>query len=90
MLQQYIDLLKEKIIPSIQERYPDHGYIFQDDYDSIHRANVTLDFIEENIPSRIMLEDRDRQLRPEAEASQKMSDSTRVESSCRVLDRNKK
>jgi hypothetical protein len=44
--QRYIDLLKEKIIPSIEERYPDYVYSYQDDYDSIHRAKITLDFIE--------------------------------------------
>jgi hypothetical protein len=42
--------LKEKIIPSIEERCPD--------YDSIHRAKITLDFIEKNIPSHITPEDQ--------------------------------
>ncbi|CAF0765983.1 unnamed protein product [Rotaria sordida] len=56
--QRYIDLLKQNIIPSIEERYMDYDYIYQDDYDSIHRGKITLDFIEENMPSRIMPEDQ--------------------------------
>ena len=50
----YIDLLQESIIPSIEEVYPDCGYIFQDDCDSIHRAKLVLDFIDKNMPDRIM------------------------------------
>ncbi|CAF0835079.1 unnamed protein product [Rotaria sordida] len=56
--QRYIDLLKQNIIPSIEARYMDYDYIYQDDYDSIHRGKITLDFIEENMPSRIMPEDQ--------------------------------
>ncbi|CAF0750128.1 unnamed protein product [Rotaria sordida] len=56
--QRYIDLLKQNIISSIEERYMDYDYIYQDDYDSIHRGKITLDFIEENMPSRIMPEDQ--------------------------------
>ena len=50
----YIELLQERIIPSIEEVYPDNDYIFQDDCDSIHRAKVVLDFIDDNMPDRIM------------------------------------
>ncbi|CAF3991926.1 unnamed protein product [Rotaria sp. Silwood1] len=50
----YIDLLQERIIPAIEEVYPHRDYIFQDDCDSIHRAKHVLDFIDENMPDRIM------------------------------------
>jgi len=50
----YIDLLREQILPSIEEVYPDYDYIFQDDCDSIHRAKCVIDFIDENTPDRIM------------------------------------
>jgi len=56
--QRYIDLLKEHIIPSIEEIYMDKDYIYQDDWNSIHRVTITLNFIEENMPSRIRPEDQ--------------------------------
>ncbi|CAF4081359.1 unnamed protein product [Rotaria sp. Silwood2] len=52
--QRYIDLLQERIIPSIEQIYPNNDYIYQDDCDSIHRSKDVLEFIEKNIPDRIM------------------------------------
>ncbi|CAF3430710.1 unnamed protein product [Rotaria sp. Silwood1] len=56
--QKYIDLLQEKIMPSIEQLYPNDDYIYQDDCDSIHRSKIVLDFIKHHIPNRIMTEDQ--------------------------------
>ncbi|CAF1498094.1 unnamed protein product [Rotaria sp. Silwood1] len=52
--QRYIDLLQERIIPSIEQIYPNNDYIYQDDCDSIHHSKDVLEFIEKNISDRIM------------------------------------
>ncbi|CAF3404129.1 unnamed protein product [Rotaria sp. Silwood2] len=54
----YIVLIREKIMPSIEQPYTDHDYIYQDDYNSVHRAKNVLEFIKEYMPNRIMPEYR--------------------------------
>lgn len=49
----YINLLKNITIPAMEELFPNEEYIFQDDTSRMHRTSSGIQFVEENIPERV-------------------------------------
>ncbi|CAF4960996.1 unnamed protein product [Rotaria sp. Silwood1] len=54
----YIDLFEEVDVPTMKQLFPDNDYIFENDTSRIHRTSGVTNFVEENIPERINIDDQ--------------------------------
>ncbi|CAF3718705.1 unnamed protein product [Rotaria sp. Silwood1] len=54
----YIDLFEEVDVPTMKQLFPDNDYIFENDTSRIHRTPGVTNFVEENIPERINIDDQ--------------------------------